>query len=139
MIRAAWRRRLAGEWTVALLLTLLPLLLLGYLWGSREAWLPALELPLFVAGLCAPFATLPLFRRYKQALISTQRALDSEAEGDAWQALGRTRRPGLLAAALPAWGAALALPTGLNGVALTLLTLTSLVLLWLYKIPRQLG
>ena len=40
---------------------------------------------------------------------------------------------------LPAWIAAIALFSGLNAVALILLALSSVVLLCLYRIPRQLG
>lgn len=139
MSRALWRRQLANEWRFALLLTLAPILLLMLLWPEGRLLWPLLELPLFGAALGSLFLSLPRFRRYKLALIETERVLDDPAEETAWADLRQARRPGLLAAALPAWLAALALPTGLNGVALTLLALTSLVLLWLYRIPRQLG
>ena len=45
----------------------------------------------------------------------------------------------LLAASLPAWIAALAVFVGLEGVPLTLLGLSTAVLFYLYRIPRQLG
>ena len=57
----------------------------------------------------------------------------------AWLALARQRSKGLLAAGLPAWIGALAVLAGLNAVALTLLALASVVLLWLYRLPPQLG
>ncbi|HSX70829.1 MAG TPA: MFS transporter, partial [Pseudomonas sp.] len=44
-----------------------------------------------------------------------------------------------LGACLPAWVAAIALFSGLNAVALMLMALSSVVLLSLYRIPRQLG
>ena len=49
------------------------------------------------------------------------------------------RRKAFLGAGLPAWIAAIALFSGLNAVALILLALSSVVLLCLYRIPRQLG
>ena len=39
---------------------------------------------------------------------------------------------------LPAWIGVLACFTDLSGVALILLGLTSLLILWLYRLPRQL-
>ena len=55
------------------------------------------------------------------------------------QALGQTRRRAFIAAGLPAWIAALAVLAGLEAVPLILLAVASLVLLYLYRIPRQLG
>ena len=46
---------------------------------------------------------------------------------------------GLLAAGLPAWIAALGVFVGLEGVPLLLLALSTLVLFYLYRIPRQVG
>jgi len=96
-------------------------------------------MPLFIAALASLFVTLPLFSAYKRALIATERSLDTAAEHDAWLALARQRSKGLLAAGLPAWIGALAVLAGLNAVALTLLALASVVLLWLYRLPPQLG
>jgi len=45
----------------------------------------------------------------------------------------------LLAAGLPSWVATLAVFVGLEGVPLLLLTLSTLVLFYLYRIPRQVG
>jgi hypothetical protein len=45
----------------------------------------------------------------------------------------------LLVAALPAWVGALAVFVGLEAVPLFLLALSTLVLFYLYRIPRQLG
>jgi len=49
------------------------------------------------------------------------------------------RRTALLVAALPAWIGALAVFVGLEAVPLFLLGLSTLVLFYLYRIPRQLG
>ena len=57
----------------------------------------------------------------------------------AWDHLAQVRRRALLAAGLPAWIAALAVFVGLEGVPLLLLALSTLVLFYLYRIPRQVG
>ena len=48
-------------------------------------------------------------------------------------------RSQVLGAGLPAWIAAVAVFVGLEAIPLMLLGLSSLVLLYLYRIPRQLG
>ncbi|CAD5108225.1 MFS transporter [Zestomonas carbonaria] len=137
MSRDSWRRRLARGWWLHLALALAPLLLVDLLFsGARHG---ALSMPLFIAGLLAMFPSLLLFRRYKLALIATERALDTDGEQAAWQQLEAQRRKALFGAALPAWIAALAVFAGLEAVPQSLLVLSSLVLLVLYRIPRQLG
>ncbi|MNG21255.1 hypothetical protein D3C84_1055960 [compost metagenome] len=96
-------------------------------------------MPLFIAAMISLFITLPLFRAYKRALIATQQALGLAEEPAAWIELARRRRLAFLAAGLPAWIAAVAQLTGLHPVALFLLALSSVLLLCLYRIPRQLG
>lgn len=137
MNRAAARRRLNLGWWLFLLLALGPLILLMNL-IDETGWAEKLATPAFVVGLLSMFVTLPLFRVYKLALIATQKARDEAAEPAAWQALGATQRRAMLVGSLPAWIGALAVLADLNGVALILLGVTSLVILWLYRIPRQL-
>lgn len=138
MTRRERRRRLALAWWRQLGLTLAPLLLLNLLFGAERP--PTLlAMPLFVAGLAALFVSLPLFHGYKRALIATGKALDSEQEPAAWLALANRRRLALRGAGLPAWIAAIAVFAGLEAIALLLLALASVVLLYLYRIPRQLG
>ncbi len=139
MTRAEVRRRLAIEWWRQLALTLAPLFVLGFFFGGQPPVLALLEMPLFIAAMISLFITLPLFSAYKRALITTQQALDSHDEPAAWIELARRRRLAFLAAGLPAWIAAVAQLTGLHAVALFLLALSSVVLLCLYRIPRQLG
>ena len=139
MTRAEVRRRLALEWWRWLGFALAPLLFLNLLFGASQALGTVLEMPLFIAGVASMFVSLPLFSAYKRALIATEQALDSEAERDAWLELARQRRKAFLGAALPAWIGAIALFTGLHAVALFLLAMSSVVLLCLYRIPRQLG
>lgn len=139
MTRAEVRRRLALEWWRWFALVLAPLFFLNLLFGDSQALGSVLEMPMFIAGVASMFVSLPLFSAYKRALIATEQALDGEAEREAWLELARVRRKAFLGAGLPAWFGAIALFTGLNAVALILLALSSVVLLCLYRIPRQLG
>ncbi|WP_068829069.1 MFS transporter [Pseudomonas sp. BMS12] len=139
MTRAEVRRRLALEWWRWLGFALAPLFFLNLLFGDSQALGSVLEMPLFIAGVASMFISLPLFSGYKRALIATEQALDSDAEREAWLELARVRRKAFLGAGLPAWIGAIALFTGLHAVALFLLAMSSVVLLCLYRIPRQLG
>lgn len=138
MTRSEVRRRLALEWWRQLAVTLLPLFVLNLLFGAEQQT-GLLTMPLFIAGLASMFASLPLFSRYKRALVATEKALDTAAEHDAWLELARVRRLGFLGAAAPAWIAAVAVFAGLEAIPLILLTISSVVMLYLYRIPRQLG
>lgn len=138
MSRSETRRRLALAWWSRLLLTLAPLFGVNLLFGAERQPGP-LAMPLFIAGLLAMFASLPQFGAYKRALMATEKALDTPQEAAAWQALGQCRSRAMWVAALPAWVAVGALFAGLEGIPLLLLALSSLVLLYLYRIPRQLG
>lgn len=138
MTRGEVRRRLALEWWRQLAVTLAPLFVLNLLFGSGQQT-GLLTMPLFIVGLASMFISLPLFSGYKRALVATEKALDSPAEHDVWLELTRARRLALLGAALPAWIAALAVFAGLEAIPLILLALSSIVLLYLYRIPRQLG
>jgi hypothetical protein len=137
--RTEVRRRLALEWWRWLGFALAPLFFLNLLFGGNQALGTVLEMPLFIAGMASMFISLPLFSAYKRALIATEVALDGEHEREAWLELARQRRKAFLGACLPGWVAAIALFSGLNAVALILLALSSVVLLCLYRIPRQLG
>ena len=119
-------------------MTLAPLVLLNALFAAERAS-SLLAMPLFIAGLASMFVSLPLFHRFKHGLIATEKALDTPEEPAAWVTLARIRRLAFVGAALPAWIAALAVFAGLPALPLMLLALSSLVLLYLYRIPRQLG
>ena len=139
MTRAEVRRRLALEWWRWLGFALAPLFFLNLLFGSSQVLGSVMEMPLFIAGMASMFVSLPLFSAYKHGLIATEAALDGEHEREAWLELARRRRKAFLGAGMPAWIAAIALFSGLNAVALILLSLSSVVLFCLYRIPRQLG
>lgn len=138
MTRSEVRRRLALEWWRQLAVTLAPLFVLNLLFGAEQKT-GLLSMPLFITGLASMFVSLPLFSAYKRALLATEKALDTADEHDAWLELARVRRLALLGAALPAWIAALAVFAGLEAIPLILLAISSIVLLYLYRIPRQLG
>ncbi|MFG0581875.1 MFS transporter [Pseudomonas sp. zjy_9] len=137
MTRGQVKRRLALAWWRQLGVALAPLVVFNLLFGGGST--TVLTMPLFVAGLASMFVSLPLFAAYKRALVATEKALDSDDEAPAWLALDRVRLRALLAAALPAWIAALAVLAGLEAIPLMLLALSSIVLHCLYRIPRQLG
>lgn len=139
MTRGQVRRRLAVSWWQYLALALLPLFVINALFGQGEALLPVLAMPFFIAGVASMFVSLRFFSGYKHALIATQKALDTPEEPAAWIELAARRRMALLVAALPAWVGTLAVFVGLEAVPLFLLALSTTVLFYLYRIPRQLG
>ena len=138
MNRAAARRQLSRDGWLQLLLVVVPVLAanqLPELSGSDQAFL---AFPLFVAGLGLLFFSLPRFSAYKHALIRTEQAFDSDDEAAAWSALRNVRLRALRIAGLPAWVAAVGAPLGVEPVAQLLLVCGSLMLLVLYRVPRQL-
>ncbi|MGY2290098.1 MFS transporter [Pseudomonas sp. SDO528_S397] len=139
MTRGQVKRRLSFNWWQYLALALLPLFVLNLVFGKATALLPVLAMPLFIAGVASMFLSLRYFHGYKHALIATAKALDTAEEPAAWITLAARRRMALIVAAVPAWIGALAVFVGLEAVPLCLLALSTLVLFYLYRIPRQLG
>ena len=135
MNREKVRRQLARDGWLQLVLLVVPVLVLNRIAPVSEQF----GLPFFGLALASLFLSLPRFTAYKHALIATEKALGSDHEDQAWAALRQVRRRALLVAALPAWIAALGAPFGLEPVAQLLLVLGCIVLLVLYRIPRQLG
>ena len=139
MTRGQVKRRLSVNWWQYLALALLPLFVINLVFGQAESLLPVLAMPFFIAGVASMFLSLRYFNGYKHALIATSKALDTPEEPAAWITLAARRRAALLIAAIPAWIGALAVFVGLEAVPLCLLALSTLVLFYLYRIPRQLG
>ncbi len=139
MTRSQVRARLTLAWWQYLAVALAPLLVFSWAFGGGEPVIPVLAMPMFIAGVASMFLTLPRFGAYKHALIATGKALDSDAEPAAWIELARVRRLGMLFACLPAWVAALSVFVGLEAVPQILLAISSVVILYLYCIPRQLA
>lgn len=139
MTRGNVRRRLALAWWWQLFLTLAPLFVVNGFFGSAEPMIPVLAMPFFIAGIASMFLSLKPFGAYKHALIATQKSLDTPEEPAAWIKLAAVRRSAFLVAGLPAWIAALAVFVGLEAVPLSLLAFSSVLLLYLYRVPRQLG
>jgi len=137
--RSQVRSRLTLAWWQYLAVALAPLLVFAWAFGGMQPLMPILAMPMFIAGVASMFLTLPRFGVYKHALIATGKALDSEAEPAAWIELARVRRLGMLFACLPAWVAALSVFVGLEAVPQILLAISSVVILYLYRIPRQLA
>ncbi|NVZ92207.1 MFS transporter [Pseudomonas yamanorum] len=139
MTRGQVKRRLSFNWWQYLALALVPLFVINLVFGKAEPLLQVLAMPFFIAGVASMFVSLRYFHGYKHALIATGKALDTPDEPAAWITLAARRRVALLVAALPAWVGALAVFVGLEAVPLFLLALSTLVLFYLYRIPRQLG
>lgn len=139
MTRGQVRRRLSVSWWQYLALALLPLFVINGVFGTSEPILPVLAMPMFIAGVASMFVSLKFFHRYKHALIATGKALDTPEEPGAWITLAARRRAAFLAAGLPAWIGALAVFVGLEAVPLVLLAISTAVLFYLYRIPRQLS
>ncbi|MBF8676044.1 MFS transporter [Pseudomonas fulva] len=139
MTRAEVKRRLALAWWQYLAVGLVPLPVMAWAFGGGEAMIPMLAMPLFIAGAATLFLTLPRFGAYKRALIATSKALGSEAEPAAWIELARVRRLAMTYACFPAWVAAVSVLVGLETVPQVLLALSTVVLLYLYRLPPQLG
>lgn len=139
MTRGQIRRRLSFSWWQQLVLTLLPLVLANVLFGKSDPLWPELAMPFFIVGMLSMFVTLRTFGPYKHGLINLQKALDTPQEPACWAELAAVRRRALLAAGLPTWIATLAVFVGLEGVPLLLLALSTLVMFYLYRIPRQIG
>ncbi|MDG9884647.1 MFS transporter [Pseudomonas sp. GD04058] len=139
MTRSQVRTRLALAWWQYLAVALAPLIVFAWAFGGMDPLIPVLAMPMFIGGIASMFLTLPRFGVYKHALIATGKALDSEAEPAAWVELARVRRLGMLFACLPAWVAALSVFVGLEAVPQILLAISSVVILYLYRLPRQLA
>ncbi|OLS60804.1 MFS transporter [Pseudomonas putida] len=139
MTRSQVRTRLTLAWWQYLAVALAPLIVFAWAFGGMEPIIPILAMPMFIGGVASMFLTLPRFGPYKHALIATGKALDSEAEPAAWIELARVRRLGMLLACLPAWVAALSVFVGLEAVPQILLAISSVVILYLYRLPRQLA
>ena len=139
MTRGNVRRRLAIVWWWQLLLTLAPLFVVSVFFGTKTPVIPTLAMPFFIAGVASMFVSLKPFGVYKRSLIATEAALNTPEEPAAWIRLAADRRAAFLVAGLPAWIAALSVFVGLEPVAQALLALSSVILLYLYRIPRQLA
>jgi len=139
MTRVQMRRRLMWAWWQQLLVSLMPMVLVNKQFGHIQALYPQLAMPLFIVGVASMFISLRFFRGYKHALISTQKAFDTPQEPAAWNGLNLARCKALLAASLPVWIGALGVVVGLDSAAQLLLAFSTLVLFYLYRIPRQLG
>ena len=139
MTRNEVKRRLALAWWQYLAVGLVPLPVMAWAFGGGEPLIPVLAMPLFIAGAATMFLSLPRFGAYKRVLIATDKQLGTPEEPGAWIELARVRRLAMVFACFPAWVAALSVLVGLEAVPQILLALSTVVILYLYRIPRQLG
>ena len=133
--RRARRLQLMQRWLLLQLVLLLPLLLL---WSDAQPLSPALADPLLYLAMLGLLPTIPLFGRYKRALLACGAARDGAGEAAAWQQLARCQLHGLLVALLPALLGIPAVLAGSSGVLQILLVLGSLSFGRLYRPPVQL-
>ncbi len=125
------------RWLGLQLVALLPLSALAPM-DLAESPLPSdFAMPLFVVALLSMFVSLPLFRQYKLALVALARVRNTNDELPAWQPLSEAQFKGLWGAVLPAWIAALGRCADLHTVPVVLLVAASLVIAWLYRLPKQ--
>ena len=139
MTRAEVKRRLALAWWQYLAIGLMPLPVMAWAFGGGDPLIPVLAMPLFIAGAATMFLSLPRFGAYQRARIATSKVLGTGEEAAAWIELARVRRMAMLYACFPAWVAALSVLVGLEAVPQILLAVSTVVVLYLYRIPRQLG
>ncbi|WP_133539748.1 MFS transporter [Thiopseudomonas denitrificans] len=131
------RLRSAGQWWLALLvlaailLVPLPFRLTALLQHSLAG------LIFFVAGLLTVFFSRSPFNTFKSVLVEFSVAVPQRLP-KLWQTYFLVRRRALLTAMLPAVAALLGRLSGLEQTPVLLLCLTSMLLLWLYRTPRQL-
>ena len=129
------RLQLTGRWLRVQLILLLPLLLLLL---DAQPLPPSFADPLFYLALAGLLPTIPLFGRYKRALIACGTVRDSDGEAAAWERMAQCQLHGLLAALLPALLGIPAVLAGSSGVLQILLVLGSLTFGRLYRPPLQL-
>lgn len=125
------------RWLGMQLVALLPLSALAPMELAESPLPSALAMPLFVLALLSLFVNLPLFRRYKLALVALARVRDTKHEAAAWGPLAEAQLRGLWGALLPAWIAAIGRCAELHTVPVVLLVAASLVVAWLYRLPKQ--
>ncbi|MFT0211690.1 hypothetical protein VQ643_03625 [Pseudomonas sp. F1_0610] len=94
-------------------------------------------LSIFILGLLSLFANLKGFHRFKHCVIAMGKN-DSTVLDEQWDDLHQARRRAFIVAGFPAWIGTLGYIFGLEGVAVLLLLLGSLLQLMLYRIPLQL-
>lgn len=131
------RYRSAGQWWLALFV--ITALLAAPIPVQRLAVLqqPPGSLVFFVAGLLLLFCSRPFFHAFKRAVVAFSGA-DARQQAQLWSQYFQARRRALLVAMLPAVAALVGRMLGLEEVPVVLLWLASLLLLWLYRTPRQL-
>lgn len=126
------------QWWSVVLALLLTFVLVRRLPAStalaEEPW----SLLFFVLAMLTCFASRRCFHRFKRTVIDMAGEPARLRQVQGWHGYLLVRRHALWLAALPAVCAILASPLGLPLTPAFLLLLCSLLLLWLYRTPRQL-
>ena len=126
--------RTALRWWLQVLISSVPWLIVINTLQPIKApeWLP---MAAFVLALSSLFLHIKLFNRFKHAVIQVGR---DKANPTLWQQFLAVRQQALWLASVTAWLAVPAWLVGLESVPSALLVIASIMLLWLYRVPRQL-
>lgn len=131
------RYRSAGQWWLALFVIVVLLVVPIPVRRLTVLQQPPGSLVYFVAGLLLLFFSRSFFHAFKCAVVAFDGA-DATQQAQLWSRYFQVRRRALLVAMLPAVAALVGRLLGLEEVPVVLLWLASLLLLWLYRTPRQL-
>lgn len=132
------KKRLAWQWWRQLFLLLAPVFALNRLEYSSVLEQQVWGLTVFVLSLLSIFASRGCFHRFKHTVIRLGQDSQRFTRTSGWQEYFIVRQKALWVASIPAYCAALGAPFGLETIAKVLLVFCSLLLLWLYRTPRQL-
>lgn len=133
------RRTLRMLWWLQLAVAILPVWLLPADVYDVGEHVHTASFVFFAFALCLLFLNNRPFHRFKHAVIAVGAARNTPDEDAAWQHLMHLRLQALWFACLPAWAATLAKILGMEMPVVVLLAITTPVLFWLYRTPKQLA
>lgn len=135
---AQLQRKLAWQWWRSLVVALLLFFVVGRFDLSKilkqEPW----GMVFFALSLLTLFVSRSSFHRFKHAVIELGQQAQRFEHVELWDGYMRVRGVALRWAMLPVICATLGVVLGLEPIAGFLLLLSSLLLFWLYRTPRQL-
>ena len=133
------RRTLRMLWWLQLAVAMLPVWLLPAAVYDLGEHTETASIVFFVVALSVLFFNNKPFQRFKHAVIAVGVARDTPQEHAAWQHLMHLRLQALWFACLPAWAGTLAKILGMELPVVILLAISTPVLFWLYRTPKQLS
>ena len=133
------RRTLRMLWWLQLAVAMLPVWLFPAAVYDLGEQTETASIVFFVVALSLLFFNNKPFQRFKHAVIAVGVARDTPQEHAAWQHLMHLRLQALWFACLPAWAGTLAKILGMELPVVILLAISTPVLFWLYRTPKQLS